>query len=343
MKRLFTTILALSLSLMLLIFSGCLGAIPLTFNNAFNGAQEPDSSYRETLTYAVSYGNYEDLTRSALIDQEQLKYSATGEYKTTFETVTKNDLPEQALLTDINLTAGTGNIYHLTTSLNLNVTYTVNGEGSGDYLDTIYSEVYFLPSGMSFAPIFSKVNQVSSYLTAENGGAGLTYNVKKIESETTILYNQSSYKITYKLDDSATDSNHDYSFKTVIDNAELLFAMRNLALEKDANTSIPTVSASYGQAKGLLITNGAEFETTLNINVNGAPVNEKVSVKKLDYHVNESNNTGVPQYVTVQKSASGNIPSKALMTEYAHATMCYGTNTITGALIYKLTSVEFSK
>ncbi len=342
MKKLFTTVLALSLSLILLILSGCMGAIPLTFNNAFNGTQEPDSSYTETLTYAVSYGEYENISRSPLVNEKDFNFSANGEYKTTFETVTKNDLPETALATDIDLTAGTGNIYHVTTKLLLNTNYAVNGEGSGDYLETIESDIYFLPSGLSFAPIYSNVVQKTNLLSAENNDGKQIYNVTKMENEISILYNQSSYKITYKSGENKLEEEHGYSFKTVIDNAELLFALRNVSVEKDASTSLPVVSASYGESKNLLITNVSEFESTLNLSINDSSVTEKLNVNKLTFHLDENKNTGISQYLTVQKTASANIPAKALLTEYAHALMCYGTNVVTGALIYKLVSVEYS-
>ena len=342
MKKLFTTVLALSLSLILLILSGCTGELPLTFNNAFNGAQEPDSSYRETLTYSVSYGEYEDIANFYLIKKEDFDFSAMGEYKTTFETVTKNDLPASAIATDIDLTAGTGNIYHVSSKLMLNTKYLVNGKGSGDYVDTLESEIYFLPSGMSFAPIYSNVVQKSTILSAENTDGRPVYTVSVIENQITILYNQSSYKITYKSGENAVENNYGYAFKTIIDNAELLFALRNVTVDKDVSTNLPVVSASYGEAKTLSISNVSEFESNVNLLVNGTTVSEKINVNKLKFNLNGNKNTGISQYLTVQKSASANIPSKTLITEYAHALMCYGTNAVTGALIYKLVSAEFS-
>ena len=343
MKRFFTIISALSLSLILLISSGCTGLMPLSFNNSFNGSNEPGSSYRETLTYAVSFGEYENISRSSLIKKEDFDFSANGEYKVSFKTVTKNDMPDYAVATDIDLTAETGNIYHLSATLNLNTTYKVNGEGSGDYVETIKSDVYFLPAGLSFAPIYSKVVQKTQILSADTSLKTPVYNVSKMENEYSIFYNQSSYKIIYASEEDTIEQTYAYTFKTAIDNAELLFALRNLKVEKESSATLPVVSASYGEAKSLLITHVAQLENALSLSVNGDEVNEKVKVNKLRFNVNENKNTGISQYLTIQESASTTIPYKALLTEYAHALVCYGANSVTGALIYKLVSVEYSK
>ncbi len=340
MKKFFVTLLSLSLSLILVLFAGCNKATALAFNNAFNGGNAPDSQYTEKLTYTVTSGNYKDLERSTDIPKDIADFSTNGTLTVSFNIKTESDIPLQIINdTDIDLT---GMIYYLSFALDLNSIYTVNGEGSGEVKEYIYSDVLFLTTGSSFAPIYSTVKQSYNVMYTENVDDKVVVNTEKIESNYTTLYRKNEYKITSIKGEEQSSKTYDYDFKSVIDNAQLLFALRNLSLEKEASYTIPTVSPAYGNATPLLITNKEENTQTLNVKIDGKDVNESISVKNLTFHVNDSKNTGTPQYVSIQKSASTNIPSKALMTEYAQPLICYGSYTDMGALIFKLNSVEFS-
>ena len=340
MKRFFTALLSVSLALTFILSSGCSSATTLSFNNAFNGKNEPYSEYWETMTYSVSSGNYKEITRSNSIPKDVADFSINGELKISFRTITESDIPADVKdATNITLS---GKIYHLKSELKLNSNYTVNGKNSGEHVDEILNEVIFLTTENAFAPIFSFVKQSYSVMVAKNSAENLTVDVETLESECKTIYKSNSYTIT-KINDEKTISNtYDYDFRTLIDNTQLLFALRNLSLEKEKSTSILTVSPVYGKATPLLIKNNEESSQNVKLNINGEEISESLSIKNLSFSVNDSKNTGTPQYVTIQKSSSEKISSKALMLEYVHPLICYGNFTQMGALIYKLTSAQYS-
>lgn len=356
MKRFFTYLLSVSLALVFFLSSGCSSAILLTFNNAFNGEKEPYAEYWERLTYTVTSGEYKDLTRSTVISKDAVDFSINGRLTLTLNTTHKDAeidglkvLPDEVKdQTDINLS---GKLYRLTATLLLNSNYTVNGkinseDGNSNLTDEISSEVVFLTSENSFAPIYSSVKQSYHVMLASNESDGLKVNIDKLESEHKIIYNSDKYTITStsksEESDTTTTTTTDYTFRSLIDNTQLLFALRNLSLEKETSTSVLTVAPAYKSATSLLVKNNEETSQMVKLLVNGEEKNESLSLKNLSFNVNDNKNTGVPQYVSIQKAKSENIPFKSLMIEYAEPLICYGSIASMGALIYKLSSVEYA-
>ena len=357
MKRFFTFLLSVSLAMVFFLSSGCSSVILLTFNNAFNDGKEPYAEYWEKLTYTVTSGEYKGLTRSTVIPKDAVEFSINGTLTLTLNTTHKDAvIDEVAVLpdeikdqTDINLS---GKLYRLTALLSLKSNYKVNGDkvddvdDNGDLTDEIRSEVVFLTSENSFAPIYSSVKQSYHVMLASNESDGLKVNIDKLESEHKIIYSSDKYTITSTSKtedgDKTTSSTIDYSFRSIIDNTQLLFALRNLSLEKEKSTSVLTVAPAYKNATNLLVKNNEEVSQMIKLNVNGKEVNENLSVKNLSFNVNDSKNTGVAQYVSIQKAKSENIPYKSLMIEYAEPLICYGSISTMGALIYRLSSVEYA-
>lgn len=341
MKRFFTALLSVSLALTFILSSGCSSATTLSFSNAFNGGNEPYSEYWETMTYSVSSGEYKELTRSNSIPKDVADFSINGELKISFKTITESDVPNDVRnSTDINLS---GKIYHLKSELKLNSNYTVNGENGGEKVDEILNEVIFLTTENSFAPIFSYVKQSYNVMFASNSEEKLTVDIEKLESEYKTVYKNNNYTTTKIDGENTIKTTYDYDYRTLIDNTQLLFAIRNLSIEKENSKSVLTVSPAYGNATPLLIRNNEESSQNVKLNINGSEISENLSVKNLSFAVNDSKNTGIPQFVTIQKSGSENILSKALMLEYVEPLVCYGSFTQMGALVYKLTSVQYSK
>jgi len=270
-----------------------------------------------------------------------VNFSTNGTLTVNFNICTKGDLPTQILdQTDIELE---GKIYHLTSNLSLNSVYTVNGEGGGEKSEYVQSEVYFLTTESAFAPIYSKVKQSYNVMLAGSSDGKTTVSVDEVKNEYETLYKKDNYIINKLSEENGKSNSYEYDFKSVIDNAQLLFVLRNVSFEKTSNYSLPTVSPSYGIPKTLTVSNKEEVTKTLDVMVNGKQVNESLSVKNLSFYVNDNKNTGTPQYVSIQKSESSNkgIPNKAFMTEYAQSLICYGSFTSMGALIYKLSSIEY--
>ena len=142
-----------------------------------------------------------------------------------------------------------------------------------------------------------------------------------------------------------------YTQKTVIDNAQLLFAIRNVELAEDASSALPTVSASYGAPKTLTVKNNGDTQKTLrkggenSFTYNGQELadNElEIAVKDYSFYLNTTNDAGTPQYLLIQKSASasGKLPAKALIIEYVEPLSIYGSFQRLGALVYTIKSVN---
>ena len=126
----------------------------------------------------------------------------------------------------------------------------------------------------------------------------------------------------------------------MIDNNYLLFAIRNIDVAEDQSFSLPTVSPSYGVSKTLTVKNNGDKQISLDMTYNQTAINEEVSVKDCSFYLNTTNDSGTPQYVSVQKSASANLPSKALVIKYAEPLSIYGSFSRLGALVYTIKSVN---
>ena len=347
MKRLLITVLSVCLALVLTVVSGCScagcnGAVQLEFNNFFLGesvTSDATVGYTETLTYKVKNADSYKETNLKKSDEvnKDVKYDYDGTYTVTLSVLNAVSLPSE-IQTNIDLEGKT--VYHLVSNLEISSTYTVNrgyAEGyqsgsieDGDvlYNDYVRSETYFLGSGYSFAPIWSKTEQSYSYLITSGSDAsvGLT------KSESTISYNKGSYKISkYENGEVTSTSSHGYDYRSLIDNAQLLFAIRNTDISKDGSLSIPTVSTAFGSAQTLLVKNNSESTVKFN--------DKDVPVKNLTYAINSQYNTGTSHHVVVQKSGSNDLVFNSYVMEYAAPLMTYVSCTSMGALIYTLNSI----
>lgn len=368
MKKKFLSILALFVAVSMLL-GGCSGAMPLSFTGAFYGStNNPEVGYNETVSYSVEYvDDYDGLIKDSNITDELIKFSADGTFTTQLTVL--NKLPDsysQQFTTDLDFTGeGRKLIYHYKTTLDLYTTYTVggeyetytdtskivdNGDGSKTYHDIITSEAFFFTSSQSLSPIWSKTDASYTYLTAINGKDGKsTVNVITVESKSSTVYNSANYTISNsyviagktesKVENTQTNG---YKQKTIIDNAQLLFAIRNIDVAEEASYSLPTVSPSYVKPKTLTVKNNGDKQKTLDMTYNQTQINEDVAVKDCSFYLNTTNDAGTPQYVAVQKAASANekLPAKAFIIEYVEPLSIYGTFQRLGALKYTIKSVN---
>ena len=187
-KRLFK-ILTLLLALCLTATgSACDSNDTLLFNNNFLGSgasSDAPLGYTETLNYTGEYKpEYERISANSAFMESGVYYSFNGTYQMDFESGVT--IPESV---QSNVKEQYSLYYRLTTTLELNAWYKINGtyadggedkEGGKEYLDKIVSTVYFLPSGNSFAPIYAESEQAYTYLSVGGG----KYEVAKTEFTT---------------------------------------------------------------------------------------------------------------------------------------------------------------
>lgn len=355
-KKIFAAIFAATLSLCFMF--GCSAGKPsLNFNNAFVSGKDvgkpefdPPAGYYETLTYEV-FSNEKDYTykRDSSVKEDVLKYEIKGTYSSALKVL--GALPEEIAAASGTDIAISGKVYRLVTELLLNASYTVGGEKEFTHADSVRSEIYFLPYGEAFAPVYSVTE--SDYTMLSGGDKSVSVSVVKSYAETKYFAN--AYEISFRAvqyaageeekkleDETLQTSRHDYSYKTIIDNAEFLFAIRNMKIDADGTFAVPVVTAAYKEATDLSVKNLQEFDDDAAFTYNGTPFDGKMKVKELAYYVNSQNNTGSRQLVYVQKNETEStetttVPSHALTVKMVSPITVYGSFSRLGSLVYKLT------
>ncbi len=351
MKKLLFVVLSFSLAF-LFALSGCSCAAtqPLSFNKAYLG--EKTGNYSEILEYSVGYeSSYQDISNNTEIRKDQIP-----EYKGTYVVEFSNS--HNALPSGINTDIDYEQDYHYIKSvLSLDVTF--NGK---TYNDKIVSEVYFHSKDWSLAPVYSKSTIKNTYLSIEdnevdqkiyqysiiytksNYTVTKTYyapdaneDVNLIDVTNTTDSNSSSYFNTQKLLPlSGNENSQQYQIRTIIDNAQLLFAIRSSNID---DTIIPTTSFTYDQPVKMMASYKNDVNYTFEkLTYNGENKdNTNIPVENLEFSINSTNNRGSSKYLSIQKESANGVNDNALIVEYAEPILS-GISNI-GALVYKLNKV----
>ncbi len=343
MKKRIFKFLALFLAVSISIFTvGCTEDNTLYFNNDFLGGgavSDAPMDYTESLTYDVTYTPaFEKVKKADILTQKAVNYNFTGTFEMNFSS--SLSIPEEYAL-EID---GEAQVYCLTSTLTLNAWYDLEGtfaegytevNGGKQYVDTIKSKVYFLPKGHSFAPIVSTVEQDYTSLFASNS----KFEVAKTKTSSKTVYKNNSYTTTLTYPDGSQKvSTCDYEFKTAIDNAQFLFALRNLTVNSGTVNiaNLPVITPAYDSPQTLSVTNKAENTTSWTID----GVQADYVVKNLLVYRQDAYNRGLSQYLLVTKTTNDTPQLKSQVLQYAYPLLTYGTNNQMGALVYKLVSVK---
>ena len=323
--------------------AGCAGDTSIMFNNNFlsgGSATDAQVGYKEVLTYDVAFKeSYSDIQKN-LNTNEYFNYNfSNGSYKMTFSSLAT--LPD-GVDVQFNLGDGSSNYYYLKTEFNIDAWYKVPGEyadggidlnGGKLYKDSIVSEVYFLTSGNSFAPIKATTMQKQSSLYISS-----TPSVNYQTCQFTTVYKAGTYTTTTTYNNATNQTTSNYSVKSAIDNTQLLFALRNISVDLDGTFILPTVSPAYSSPQELAVKN--KSEETLSKSILGLGDNLEIPVSNYMIYRNADKNTGCPQYAKVQKSSPN---TKSLLIEYTASLMpCDTPFAFMGALVYTLTSVSYN-
>jgi hypothetical protein len=303
------TLLSITCTLLALLtaLSGCSCAptSPLVFNDAFAGETTNLSNYREELTFDVTYkDSYATIKKDDSIKDSALPTYSNGSSTMVLQSVTA--IPS-FITTDLDFN---GIIWSLTTSMNIDVTF-----GDKTFNDQTLSKVYFHSSGHSFTPIYSDVTHKNSYVfLSESSTTVRQYLYKSVTTYRKTDFTLDKYEYTgedvtsldvstvavenlVKRNDSVVKG---YSPKQAIDNAELLFAMRNISVKLENTYSLPTISPAYGEPKTLSIRNASETNKKVTFNYNGTDYSIDMPVKNLAFAIGGTDNTGSEQHLSVQ-------------------------------------------
>ncbi len=359
MKKLLFIVLSLILTF-LFALSGCSCEVsqPLSFNKAYlvdisNG----DHHYTETLSYAVTYKPvYQNISNASDLDDDKIvECGFNGNYDVYFSNKL-NELPE-GITTNINFKEEQ-DLHYIKSTLNLS--FTVNGK---TYNDQIISEVYFYSRDFSLAPVYSITTMKYTYfflniedeLTQVIYQYSNTYNKSKYRStkmcyqaetdedinDIDLTMTAETYKgslgyfdLTKLKPISGNGKSHEYELKRVIDNNQLMFAIRNSNL----SATIPTISFTYDDAVEITANNRNTVDYEIKgLTYNGQAIPDTtMKVKNVEFGINATNNRGSSKYMYIQKEAVNGINNNALIVEYAEPLLSGFANV--GALVYKLTN-----
>ena len=356
MKKFFLTFFSLALSIVLCFsLAGCNGCNEsvLAFSNNFSGQSgTAPTNYTEVLTYDIDYvEDYNNgyVIKSANLTDNVIKCDYSGKLVQTFEIV--SILPSWVNEKD-HVDVGQNRIYHLTSEATINATYYLNGSETPQvFTDKVYQEVYFLPANMSFAPIYSKVEQENTLVHYYNDSNATSLIRYKYLTETT--YGNKNYTMDKAITEflgsenektTTSSTQRKYDFRQVIDNTQFIFATRNVNISQDASVSLPVQSLSYGYPVSLLIKNVNERTLpALPLTYNGTSITEDVQIQEFAYRINSSKNAGAAQFVLVQKQGTEKLPYNALPIQIVETLTTYSSFESLGALVYTLTDVAIVK
>ena len=328
------------------ILSGCScsGDSTLSFNSI--------NATAETLSYTVKQvDDYGSIKKSAELDKYFTFEYSVGTYTTTLEETSKSDeeIKNSDILEikDAKGDALIANVYKLTTDFEIDLTVTVNGQEPYLHKEKITTKTYIASHGASLAPLYAKEDAEYAIISVGSDKAEIA--IVKSVSET--FYNKDEYRTVKTYKDFKTDKtvNLDgveaqetttkYTFRSAIDNAELLFAIRGLKIEEKASETIQAVSSGYEAPQPLKITNTAIAEKQFTLNYNGENHTETIKYSSLSFSLDKTNASGTPQYASVQTEEKGNIKNTCLLLEYVKPLITYGTFMSMGALEFTLNSV----
>ncbi len=329
------------------LFAGCScnQAPNLTFSDNWNQGSEQGIGYSETQTYAVSFNdNYASggysFVKSSEITSELATYEFTnGSYTTNLSVVAKDaSVPnvDSDVLKDYTL-----GLYKYTTEFRITAKYSCAPDKVyDDYITTV---TYFCTSNASYAPIYTKTENKSSILHVNNGVAS----VKESHSLTDISYQKATYTIKEynpQTKEVTKSTDYNYSFKTAIDNNQLLFAIRNSTVPEKSALTLPTVVPTYGSLKNIQV---AQYQENLseNVTVNGSTANMEMqclsfvlSGSSSSCIGNGTTNTGRAQLLFVQAKENDVLAKRSQIIRYVTPLTTYDSFNLMGALVFDLTS-----
>ena len=343
-KRILSAIACSLVAVLGLLGSSCSSDAILNFNNSVHAGNNPSVTYSEQAVYKI----YSTETGKSDNVDNKLSANFSGEYKISFwvyESLPANYLPlvaENELLAKNDFDF----LYLMTTELNVEATYSYEGKSDEKKTDYIKTLTIFTSSNNAYAPIYSETTANYSLLGLNN--EEMLFQPVEYKSET--IYGQEEYVVKHISNLGAENQNeqsksYEYTFKSLIDNTQLFFAIRNTTLEDEKSTYIPVVAPQYGEKNTLKITRENTTTHTINgLKVQGEEINgEDVKLAKISYVNSTTNKTGMSQEIFIQaeKSSNGKIENRAILFKYNSTIYEHGSNAILGTLVYELTEISY--
>lgn len=323
----------------------CSGDNTLSFNG--NAASSEKFTYKVEYTDNYNQSTQKDGTLNGLFT---FSYS-NGTYTTELKQANKSDIPYNSDILNIKDAKDeplVNTVYLLTSDFSIDINLAI-GENNYTHTEKITTTAYIAQAGASYAPLYAKEEAEYTIIYANK-----TADAKILKSVSETLYDKAEYRNIKKnayfdLDAAAETINLDnvaeketkqkYSFRAVIDNTELLFALRGLTIEEKKSADISVKSPSYDAPQTLSVTNTVKSEEEFTLNYNGSEIKENIKYNSLSFGIKSSNKSGAAQYVNVQSEASASVAFNALVLKYVKPLITYGNFLRMGALVFTLTEV----
>ena len=354
MKKLTLSLISLIVCLCFML-SGCSKPAILSFSQAYLG--DNTNTIKEQLTYQVKYQqNFgTEFTKDTSITSDIIDFDYQGTYTLSWEAT--SSLPEKSSLFEKTISGNVASLekntfYLLKSNLQITATYNkINNQVPEvtTYEDYILTETYFVSRNNSFAPIHSETDAKYSFIAT----SGSVATIGQTNYSFYVTYNKDFYTTYTKLKDDQdfTKQTHKYNYRTIIDNNQLIFLLRNLTIETDDTAELLAVSMQYGQPTELTIKNRggsqiryAQGET---LTINGTAFDsqdqntteERVPVNQLGFLVNSIQGAGKEQIVFIQSGKAGNLPNTALPIQYIQPLVAQTSYKSLGVMSYKLVDI----
>lgn len=336
---------------------GCNSSTEISFGNLWNSGNSASILNSETLRYEVTYsdsykeGDY-NFSKSSSVTAD-FEYG-TGEYIVNLSVVNASkDMPcgESDIIDDL-LSQNDQLLFRLQTQLTIPVSYVFNGN-TVTATDVVSSDCFFSKSNTSFSPVYSKGSSLSTFLYENTSSVRMKYDYETLYYKTKYTTSITSYVVNADSSDQEeiekSRNEYSYEFGKTVDNASLLFVLRNAELSESDSVVLSVVTPSYGSAQSVSAKYVSTTATNLSLDYKGSHKSGESSVKVLSFGLyggqscSSSYFTGTRQLAYIQTAADSVIPSeKSLVTRYVEPLTTYGTYASLGALVYNLKSVDFN-
>lgn len=336
MKKKILMILATAVIAVSAVFSGC----SCSGDNALSF--KVTTPEYEKAVYTVKYQN-EYLGNAKKTDYPNNGLSFTyGEG--SFVTELKQETDISGIKSDIKDLEIVTTVYSYTTEFTIPLKVKI-GEKEYDHTEKIITKTYIAGAGASLAPLYSKEEAEYFMISANEKDAAAVI----FKSETETFYDKSELVSVKKYKDfkpeeteitldgvTPTETETKYDFRSAIDNAELLFALRGLNdMDEKASKSIKVISPEYKDAQGIKITNDGKSQDKFTINGK----EENVAYNTLSFRMDDQNKAGTLQYVKIQSAKSENLENNAYLLEYAKPLIYYGSFSNMGWLVFTVSEI----
>ncbi len=255
--------------------NGCTPANKLAFTSNWTSDKQYHTQFKETAVYDVVYrddyristGETETNYSAQKSNEFTVVYGENGTAKGGYTTTTE---ALQALPSDIGVSVNDTELYKITASLTLPVTYNIlKTEKSYSFTDTVTSTVYFRSHSSSLSPIYSVKSFDTTQIVNNKNGTYIVRYVYETKIDWVTNGNKAALSVTDKTDSVTPVYTDDDAYRltevenyskqikytegTVLDNETLLFSIRGLTLSSSYSSTLKILDTAYKSVQSVAV------------------------------------------------------------------------------------------